>query len=284
MLLDLRMLKSNMVDNLDSTSNEDFLSANMGRELNSIKLDKLLRSYELIVDSINGNDSTADGTELKPFRTISAAYNYLPDFVKTVTIKIKDGTYIEESSIQLYKNIVNLTIESFSESNPNVTISCNSSDNRDSLIYISNSHKINLKNLKFTRSGNKVSGSCINIDCVNFDIDSCVFENAYCGIISSCCNGQINNCNFDSIVRGITANKASNILSTNNNSLANVEYGIVCNGSIVFNYGNNLKGTVEDYVTTLYGRVFNTSREVAVATIYNDTDGIIERGNTSVQE
>lgn len=281
MQIDLRMMKPKMIDRLDSNSSEDFLSANMGRVLNNTKLDAVLKSYTLIVDSTNGDDSIADGTEELPFKTISYAYNYLPDFVNIATIKIKNGTYQENSSIQFYKNIVQLTIEAFNTTNPSVTITCNQSDTRDSLLYITNSHKFIINNINFTRSGNLSSGSCINIDCVNFDINNCLFENAHTAITSSCCNGQVNNCNFDTLYNGISANKASNILLTNNTSLSNVQYAIISNGSIVFNYGDNFIGTIEDYVTTLYGRVFNTAKEVSIATIETNSN-ITSRGGTSL--
>ena len=281
MLIDLKFMKPKMIDNLSSNSNSDFLSANMGRVLNKTKLNKTLESYELVVDYTNGDDNTADGSIELPFKTISGAYNYLPDFANIVTIKIKDGIYQENSSIHLYKNIINLTIKAYSTNNPNVTIKCNDNDNRDSLLYITNSHKIIINNIKFNRSGNLNSGSCINIDCTNFDINECLFENSYIAITSSFSHGQISNCNFDTLYNAITANKASNILSINNTSVTNVEYGIISNGSIVFNYGDLLTGSVEDYVTTLYGRVYNTSNDIAVATIQT-SNSITNRGNTNV--
>lgn len=276
------MMKPKMIDNLDSNSNQDFLSANMGRVLNKTKLSKTLDSYELIIDAINGDDTIADGSVELPFKTITSAYNYLPDFVNNAILNIKDGTYKEHSSIQLYKNIVKLTIKAFNTSNTsNVVIMCNEEDTRDSLLYITNSHKIIIENIKFNRSGNHTSGSCINIDCTNFDINNCLFENSYIAITSSCCHGQINSCQFDNLYNAINANKASNILSTNNESLNLVEYGIISNGSIVFNYGDNLTGTIEDYITTLYGRVFNTSRDIAVASIESN-GSIISRGDTAI--
>lgn len=281
MQIDLRMMKPKMINNLTTDSAEDFLSANMGRVLNESKLDRTLHSYVLYVDANNGNDSTADGSSSKPFQTIIAAYSYLPDFVNSATIKLNPGSYVEASSIQFYKNIVNLTLES-SDYNNIATISCSSSDLRDSILYVSNSHKFTLKNIALDRGGNKESGSCINIDCTNFEIDSCEFYNCYIAIKTSFCHGQISLCSFENVSNAINANKASNLLSVNNETIEDVDYGVVSNGSIVFNYGNELTGDVEDYVTTMYGRVFNTERDIAVASIADSNGNVINRGGTDI--
>ena len=203
------------------------------------------------------------------------------DFRVVNNFGINYGSYVESSSIQFYKNIVNLTLES-SDANNIATIACSNSDLRDSLLYVSNSHKITIKNIALDRSGNKESGSCINIDCTNFEIEDCEFYNCYVAIRTSCCNGQISTCSFENLSNAINANKASNILSVNNESIEDVDYGIISNGSIVFNYGNDLTGDVEDYVTTMYGRVFNTEREVAVASITDANNSVVNRGGTDL--
>ena len=277
-----RMLESQVVTNCESDSETDFLSASVGKLLDNKKLDTELKSYTLIIDDTNGNDSTADGTLSKPFKTIMAAYNYLPDFVNTVNLKIKEGTYDEGSTIQLYKNIINLNISSYDENNT-VVISAEQSNTRDSLIYISNSHKVTINNISFTRNENLISGNCITIDCTSFDITNCNFEDSYIAVKTSCSNGQIDSCTFKNLYCAINANKASNILSTNNESVSNVQYGIICNGSIVINYGEDLEGTTDDYITTLYGRVFMTETEVAVASIVNNSGEITSIGNTDTE-
>lgn len=49
------------------------------------------------ISSTEGNDSTADGTEAKPFRTIQKAIDFLPYFLPwNVVFNIKAGTYIED--------------------------------------------------------------------------------------------------------------------------------------------------------------------------------------------
>ena len=280
MQIDLRMMKPRMINNLTTSSETDFLSYKMGKVLNDSKLDSTLKSYTLYVDSNNGDDSTADGTSSKPFKTITAAYNYLPDFVNSVAIKLKPGDYIETSSIQFYKNIVNFTLESAEETIAQIT--CAANDSRDSLIYVSNSHKITIDSIYFSRNDSSGTGSCINIDCTNFDISNCEFADASIAIKTSCCNGQIDSCSFENLYNAINANKASNILSTNNETIDNVDYGIISNGSIVFNYGNDLTGDVEDYITTMYGRVFNTDREVAVASVTDSNGNIVNRGGTEI--
>lgn len=49
------------------------------------------------ISNTEGNDSTADGTEAKPFRTIQKAIDYLPYFCPwDVVLNIKAGTYLED--------------------------------------------------------------------------------------------------------------------------------------------------------------------------------------------
>lgn len=51
----------------------------------------------IFISSTEGNDSTADGTEAKPFRTIQKAVDYLPYFLPwNVIFNIKAGTYMED--------------------------------------------------------------------------------------------------------------------------------------------------------------------------------------------
>lgn len=54
----------------------------------------------IYISSTEGNDSTADGTEAKPFRTIQKAIDYLPYFLPwNVIFNIKAGTYMEDIRI-----------------------------------------------------------------------------------------------------------------------------------------------------------------------------------------
>ena len=279
MRINNRFLESSVISSCTSSSDTDFLAASQGKYLNESKQGKYLSSYNLIIDVTNGNDSTADGSELLPFKTITAAYNYLPDFNNNVTFKIKAGTYNEAAMINFYKNIVNFSIESFSGTN-DVTISSSSLDNRSSIFNIINSHKVYINNITFNRNGYSSNGSCIDIDSTAFDINNCSFENGYTGIKSSSCNGQINNCSFENLNNAINANKASHILSINNSS-ETVNYGIVCNGSFVINYGDDLSGTTLDYITSQYGQVITGESNVAIATGI-ENDEVISRGGSDV--
>ena len=280
MRINNRMLESSVINSCTSDSDTDFLAASQGKYLNENKQGKYLSSYELIIDTVNGLDLTADGSELLPFKTITAAYNYLSDFNYNVTFRIKAGTYNEAAMIDFYKNIINFTIQSFSGTN-DVIISSNSLDNRSSIFNIINSHKVSINNITFNRNGYNSNGSCIDIDSTAFDINNCSFKNGYTGIKSSSCNGQINNCSFENLNNAINANKASHILSINNSSNT-VNYGVVCNGSFVINYGNELSGTTLDYITTQYGQVITGESIVAVATGI-ENDQVISRGGTDIE-
>ncbi|MDV4751303.1 hypothetical protein NNG37_09845 [Enterococcus faecium] len=65
------------------------------------KLDKILGEYEgtltIYVSTERGDNSTADGTQALPFKTIQAAVNTIPLLTPSqVTILIEDGTYLED--------------------------------------------------------------------------------------------------------------------------------------------------------------------------------------------
>lgn len=65
------------------------------------KVDKILGEYggtlTIYVSTERGNNSTADGTQALPFKTIQAAVNTIPLLTSSqVTILIEDGTYLED--------------------------------------------------------------------------------------------------------------------------------------------------------------------------------------------
>lgn len=69
------------------------------------KLDKILGQYggtlTIFVSTERGNNATADGTQVLPFKTIQAAVNTIPLLTPSqVTILIEDGTYLEDVSFR----------------------------------------------------------------------------------------------------------------------------------------------------------------------------------------
>lgn len=197
-------------------------------------------NYELIVDSSTTvNQQSADGSSNKPFKTISNAVNYISDVANNVIINIVGATYREESEIIISKNINNLTIQP-NLSGTNVIISCTQSDTRKSLIKFEGIRSVNINNITFTRndsSSENTNTSCIEINQCNFNINSCIFENSYNGVITSLSNGYIKNCNFENLYCAVNSTTASKIQMINNlgdDSTENISYVVICDGSIVF--------------------------------------------------
>lgn len=257
MLITARMLKPKIIDTLTSNSSEDILSANMGNILNTIKLDTIMKSYELIVDGENGiEDDLADGTELKPFLTISAAYNSLPDFANNVVIKVKSGTYAE-TNLECYKNIVNLTIESFSGEN-DVTI-----QNKNLNFKITNGNYVEINNIIFDLNSNVKLTPCLTIENTHFLINSCYFKDGYNGVVISRSIGTMSDCNFTNITNAnITLTDGSNVVSDNNTSIDNCGYGAIINGSALYLHGDMLNGTISDTLIIKNGQVFATTESI----------------------
>ena len=268
MLIDLRMLDMSIVNSLTSESTTDPLSANMGKVLNDTKQDKLLSSYQLIVDSVNGvSKSSANGSLEAPFLTLSDAYDSLPDFCRDITIQFKSGTYTESSTVDLYKNIVNLTLEPY--------------DNNSVVVFttpftVSNSQKAVVRGLTFNINDNTISNA-INIKNINFEITNCTFINCVNGVNVNKCNGIVTQCSFENITgSAIYTNDAGLVLVDSCSTVDNVNVGITCNGSLVIRYGENLTGDSE-YITLRNGQVI-TSDGIAstnmfdIAKAYNDSN------------
>ena len=120
--------------------------------------------YEIYV-STSGNDTTGDGTQNKPFRTISKAIQYAPYLINQ-TINIASGTYNENVTINNHKDIV------FNISG-NVTISGSTSTSAD-VIYLRRSSLGFMfePNAKLTII-NPNSNS--NVGCIAAGYDSCIY-------------------------------------------------------------------------------------------------------------
>ncbi|WP_129409002.1 hypothetical protein [Marinitoga lauensis] len=56
---------------------------------NRIKTDEL----SLYIDPTNGDDSTADGSYNKPYKTFTALFNALPKYLSSLIVTIKKGTH-----------------------------------------------------------------------------------------------------------------------------------------------------------------------------------------------
>ena len=205
--------------------------------------------------STSGNDSTGTGAISNPFLTLSRAYEDLPDFCKTVTIYIDNGTYSDElSEIVMYKDIVTLNIIA-SNASPDVTISISNSDTRESIFNVINAKKLVLKNINFTRNNNSTAEtSILNLSSITFKISDCSFDGAYFGVNATSCIGEFNRCSFTNMHAALQASGASHILC-NKNISSLCEYAIICNGSYVINFSSAFVGTLTNHYITQYGRV-----------------------------
>lgn len=271
MLIDLRMLNMSIINDLNSSSVNDPLSAYMGKVLNESKQDKELSSFELVVDATNGvSASAADGTVSAPFSTLSDAYDSLPDFCKNVTIRMKPGTYTESSALDLYKNIVNLSIEPFASGNV-VTLS-------GFAIKVSNSQNVTIGNLSFNVNNNTITDALI-LEGVDFEINSCSFSNCTNGIKTLKSNGLVSQCSFENVTgSAVYANNASIVLVDACTTIDNVSVGITSNGSVVMRNGIGLTADTL-FITLRNGQVINSNTAnmnmFDYAKLYNENNSYV---------
>ena len=117
--------------------------------------------------SPSGSDTSGDGSENNPFKTIQHAANLLPNFLKfnggaTARIVLLDGTYTESVRIEHVKGwyMGSVTVEAANAKNATI----------DGSVIFQDCENIGIYNVKITQS--------INIEaCINIGIDSCDFIN-----------------------------------------------------------------------------------------------------------
>lgn len=243
-LVENRFLEMNVVDNLESTSNYDSLSANMGRFLNETKLPRELESFSLVVSESgvdNGDISTA-------FRTIEGAFDSLPDICRNCVVKIGSGTY-NPGSFSWWKYAFSLIIESQSGEN-DVTFQGNNLSFK-----IGGPRKVEVKNISFSSPQNEENSLEIN-GVPYFIIENCYFSNCFNAIYSESSSGTAKSCRFSQVSNAaIYASISSTFLVDSCVSSSNINMGVVSNGSVVINYGKQLTADIT-YLGLRNGRVF----------------------------
>jgi hypothetical protein len=183
----------------------------------------------LIVDGTNGNDDTAKGTAALPYKTIQAAINSIPKLLagSSVYVRIKAGTYDAGSGIV----VEGLTggecrIVPFSGAKDVEIIGTNTSN---SIITLRNIRsRIVAQYLKITGPGKEVNISALNSEyCSGFDIAHCEMKNVAIGLSTTYDGGgYIVGSIFENAQYAISANNNGDIVSQNNTSEGNVDYGL----------------------------------------------------------
>ena len=273
-----KMLISNVVNSLTSTSTTDMLSASMGKKLNDEKIaytdivntlneteeghpldarqGKVLKdaidakvskleSYTLYVDGSVIADKP-DGSISKPFATITDAYDSLPDLAYQVVINIADGIYTEFASIDLYKDIISLSFVGDTD----VSIE---TDINDTIFTVLNGKRVKFENINFENT--KSTGICIDVNSVAFIIKDCSFSGKN-GVKVQSANGQFINSEFIDV-----DSTALNVISGSSVSLNTVTFsscgtGIVSSGSVVIAYEALFDTVTTTTSTPLNGRIF----------------------------
>ena len=106
-----------IIDNLDSTSTDAALSANMGRELNSLKLDNSLIAN---INILTGSEIVTSTGELQiqhAYRTYSKSSNTFPRNIQVFTIPEANADCNGLLSINHYKLLANIVTNANTTSN-----------------------------------------------------------------------------------------------------------------------------------------------------------------------
>ena len=257
-----------IVDNLSGTATNEAPSVRAVKEALAGKasradVDRKIElptgNITLIVDGTNGNDATATGTEEKPYKTIQAAYNALPDVSsRTCTIRIKAGTYVLPS-ISVKKGLGGMvSFEAFSGTR-DVIWETTSQYNAIACLYVPTI--LNIENIQFKASSASGAMTGTGLHLVRSGpaiIVGCEFDGfLQYGVFSAAmCFAKVENCLFKNI--GTTAiNVDSAILrSLNNTSTNDGKYGLSSVSSIIFKVGTQPTGTTANEQTLAGGQIF----------------------------
>ncbi len=187
---DLPWLYANVplvIDNLTSTATDAALSAAQGKELKTAvdrKLELLPQTLIYIV-ATNGNDTTGDGSEAKPFASIAGAASRIPMFFPgNVAIRVKAGTYTVSEPIDqwggalrgaaIYAHIRHLSITAYSGV---MDVVFNAGADMNCFMSVgSETSKFLLSHIKFTNTSNRKVNSVLNLEIVKASVMHSVFD------------------------------------------------------------------------------------------------------------
>ena len=251
-----------IVNSLDSSRNDAALSAGMGKALKAEiarKLELPTTSIEVIVDGKNGDDATATGSEAKPYRTIQAAYNALPDVSsRTCTIRIKAGTYVlPPISVKKWLGGM-ISFEAFSGTRD---VIWETTSQYNALACTNVPIILNIKNIQFKASSVSGAMTGTGFSLVRSGpaiITDCAFDGfLQYGVTSvAACFAKVENCLFENI--GLTAISVDSafLRSINNTSTNGGKYGLISVSSIIFKVGTQPTGTIANERTVSGGKIF----------------------------
>jgi hypothetical protein len=215
-------------------------------------------NLELYV-SPNGNDSTGNGTQSNPFKTIQHALDSIPPIVNhNVIIHLADGQYFE--NVHVHKTgCGSISIQGTSRNNEDSgsggteIFGCIVADKCNTFIDV---YKIKVvhNNVDVNVDGINVTGAVHIIGCVNAYINDCTLDGYmnYHGVVTDKSIVVVCNSTIRHTEDGILADLASNVLSLNNytpsEDVNSNHFALVAvNGGKIGKHGNQPGGQNWEY-------------------------------------
>lgn len=229
------------------------------KEILSLENNFLAESKDVYVDAANGNDTTGDGTQKKPWATIQKAVDMCPIIENIIstnsnpayTISIANGEYVENIIInnKFIRFVAtstdgNIVINGrvFIYKNSNITIECPltvniANSNYHGFLLQSESYCYMDKPLTIVGVGTDMGGICVTQS-------SCLFLNSYA--------------NAKDVYIGVTSSQCSNVYVRYAN-LEKCNYGYCSDISSKLTIGNVSKSVftnvIKKYYTSIGGRI-----------------------------
>jgi hypothetical protein len=202
----------------------------------------------IIVDGDNGDDSTADGTEAKPFQTLEAAKKAVPDVTLgwRTHIRIKAGTYVMPTAdldfgIHLGGRIY---IESFSGAKDVEIVFSSATSGLKRGISLFGPNGFEIYRIKFLKdSAIKEDLACFVTGTPFVVIDDCEFQGFYNGLTIESSRGLITNCNYINCNQAVYCSKSS-LITHQNSAASGTNYINSVNDGIIIKKGLQATGTI----------------------------------------
>lgn len=188
----------------------------------------------IYINSSTGDDSTGDGTVLKPYKTPNFVLNILPTIINhNITIDLTGDFSVYNVPIRSHFGNGSLTITSSTLTN------CLSVSAKNTQI------PLTVKNLKsVSTTGNGFSF----IDCCNITVANCsdiVSATSKCGIYLLRCQGRIGTTEVSNKNEALKI-EMSTIVSQNNTGTGNTTGMYVFFGGVLIKYGTQPQGTTNE--------------------------------------
>jgi hypothetical protein len=223
----------------------------------------LAQNFTFYVDGENGNDSTAKGTEVLPYKTIQAAVSAVPFIFKGTVINIKPGVY-HESVTRTTSPCIGMSLVIQGEAGGETVIDPSGSSSGRGIHFQNLACQVGISNLKFICDDTSTAHAGIYLSQIAgySYVEKCEFDgfrkngaDAACVYMNTCNAGYASGCSFKNASNGLYASRSGNVVSDNNLSGGDLDYGLRSWRSAIRKTSGQPVGTVANEIASGGGQI-----------------------------